>query len=539
MTQQSTDVATEAAGEAQRPRPYPPLRVWIFWTICTLGVFGSRFIEVEPAVANIIALIFTLLALAAFLAWWCFRSPFPPFIRWLPPVIMLVTASVIPIRYELYRTTGSLVPQFVRRGQTPDRMIEAKPTVGNSGIVDVATTTDLDFPQFLGPQGNSQLTSIQLNPDWKSNPPRELWRRKVGAGWSGFSVVNGFAFTMEQRGNDELVVCYELETGEPCWSHAIEARHATVFGALGPRATPTVAGGRVYALGATGVLRCLDGSTGDELWMRNLFTDYNMDQETGEKAVAWGRSNSPLVISDRLYIPIGGPRGGTCVSLLCLNAQSGETIWESGEYQASYATPVLMTLGGVEQIVMVNEGFVTGHELQSGEVLWEHQWSGRSDMNANVSQPHQVGANSVFLSKGYAKGAELITLIPAEDDLWAVEIEWAKRVMKTKFSNAAIYDGYVYGLDDGVLSCVDMSNGKRKWKKGKYKYGQILLVGKHILVQGEEGEVAIVEASPAGYRELHRIQAFDAQTWNTLCLYGNRLLIRNAEEAACYEIAVE
>ncbi|MEM7313193.1 MAG: PQQ-binding-like beta-propeller repeat protein, partial [Planctomycetota bacterium] len=457
MTNQTQDLHDETTGRRRHVAPYPPLRLWVFWLLCLAGIVSIRLVDFfEPAVVTIVTLIFTLLALAGFLAWWCFRSPFPAFVRWLPPVLLLVTASVIPIRYELYRTTGSLIPQFVRRGKTPDRLIEATPTVETTLSVDIATTSPTDFARFLGPDGNSRVLTINLNPDWKANPPLELWRRQVGAGWSGFSVVNGFAFTMEQRGDDELVVCYELETGRPCWSHGVEARHATVFGALGPRSTPTIADGKVYAMGATGILRCLDGATGEPVWQRDLFADYNMDETTAEKAVAWGRSNSPLVFNGRLYIPIGGPRDGSCVSLLCLNAESGETIWEGGDYQASYASPVLMNLAGEEQIVMVNEGFVTGHELETGEILWEHEWSGRSDMNANVSQPHQVGDDSVFLSKGYAKGAELITLIPDDEDLWEVEVVWAKRVMKTKFSNAAIKDGYAYGLDDGTLSCVSV-----------------------------------------------------------------------------------
>ncbi len=515
------------------PRPW----VWVIWLVCGLGILAIRTFPIDLAEINVVTVLLLGVAGALFLKWWCFRSPFPASIRWLLPVVLLVGATVFAARYRLVGTSGSLVPQFARRGVLlHDENLASLSEGATQRTVDVTTTSGDDFPQFLGPDRNSRLTGTKLDRDWKANLPEQLWSREIGAGWSGFSAVNGYAFTMEQRGPLEMVTCYAIDTGEPCWSHSIETRHATVLGFIGPRSTPTIHDGRVYAMGANGILRCLQGDDGSVLWIKDLFDSYGMTESLASKAVAWGRAYSPLIVDDRVIIPAGGPRGGKCITLVALDAVSGDTVWEAGDYQVSYASPSLLTIAGVQQIVSVNEDYVSGHDRNTGELLWDHPWEGRSNTNANVSQPHAVGESQLWLSKGYGKGSELLTLTPIDDGLWDVEVEWSERVMKTKFSNIAIRNGFAYGLDDGILCCVEIRTGERQWKKGRYRYGQILLVDDLLLVMSEDGDVALVEASPEAHRELGRFHALDGQSWNTLCLYGDRLLVRNSEQAACYRL---
>ncbi len=515
----------------------PSMRLWALWLLCLLGISVIRQQEIDLALVNIITAVLTGLVALSFLVWWCFGSSFPPAVRWLIPVLLLVGASAFSVRYRVVRTSGSLIPLFIRRGDpTADEQLPAVPTTIVQATFEFSPSRPSDFPKFLGPDGDSRIDGPPLQTDWSRFPPRKLWQREIGAGWSGFAAVNGYAVTMEQRGPQEWVTCYEVETGQPCWGHAIDARHETLFGAIGPRSTPTIYEGLVYAFGATGILRCLDAN-GQLVWQRDVLEDQGMTLAEAEAAVAWGRANSPLVIDQQVVIPVGGPRGGRCISLVSLDRLTGEPLWEGGECQASYASPALLTVAGVPQIVSVNEDFVSGHEIDSGRVLWTYPWDGRSDMNANVSQPHVVDERFIFLSKGYSKGAELVELTPAFDGPWNTETVWAGRVMKTKFSNVALRDGFAYGLDDGILSCVRLEDGKRMWKKGRYKYGQLLMVGNLLLVLGEEGELALVEANPDQFVELGRIQALEGQTWNTLCLTGNRLLVRNSEQAACFELA--
>jgi outer membrane protein assembly factor BamB len=405
--------------------------------------------------------------------------------------------------------------------------------------VDLLTTTDHDFPQFLGPNRDLSVAGIQLERDWRTHPPRLLWRQPIGAGWSAFSVVNAYALTMEQRGDDEMVSCYEVNSGKLRWWHSIPARHSTVLGGIGPRGTPTIHEGRVYALGATGVLRCLDGATGKPVWPSiDLPQMYGVPPGRDTDAVAWGRAASPLIVDDLVVVPAGGPLSGPHVSLVAFDMHTGDKVWEGGTRQISYASPSLATIDGQRQILIVNEDTVSGHDPSTGQLLWQFDWPGSSNTNATVSQAVAMPGDRVLLSKAYGGGAAMLHVF-RNDQRWSVDELWRDRgLLKTKFCNVAVKDNYVFGLSDGILECVDASTGRRQWKKGRYGHGQVLLVDDVLLVQAESGEVLMVEADPIQHTELGRFQAIEGKTWNNLCLSGRCLLVRNALEAACYKMAL-
>ncbi len=394
--------------------------------------------------------------------------------------------------------------------------------------------TPHDFPRFLGPQGNGLIDNVGLATDWKDNPPREKWRHEIGGGWSGFVIVGEYAITQEQRGEAELVVCYRLADGEVVWSHQDQQRFdpATAPGNLGgwgPRATPTVHDGKVFTLGATGVFNCLDAATGERLWSHDTLAEFNVEN------LMWGRSCSPLIVDDNVVISVGAPGGK---SLIAFDIESGDVAFHGGDRTASYASPILATLCGIRQIVVTNENFVTGHDAATGDVLWEHPWPGNSDSDATNTNPVAVGDNRLLLAKGYGVGCELIEIVDRDGKLEATSLWGPKPVMKTKLTNPIVRDGYVYGLDGGILQCIELESGKRKWKEGRVGHGQVLLVGDVLLVTYEKtGEVALVAASPEGYQELARFQALArAKTWNYPALAGRSLLVRNHEEVACFEL---
>ena len=436
--------------------------------------------------------------------------------------------------------SGEMVPRFALRwSPEPDRLL-AVPAAEAARGIDLKTTTEDDFPGFLGKNRDLRVDHVALERDWTEHPPRLLWKQPIGAGWAGFSAVNGFACTLEQRGDQELVSCYNVRTGQLVWTHGVRARHSTTMGGVGPRSTPTIHEGRVFALGATGILQCLDGSTGRLLWNDDLLKRYGVDPAKEAMAIGWGRAASPLIVDHLVVVSAGGPAAGPHVSLAAFEQSNGQLAWESGNRQISYSSPALAVFEGVRQIVIVNEDTVTGHDTAAGRLLWDHAWPGGSASNASVSQAVPLEGSRVLLSKGYGGGAELLKLEIAPDGSFRTTTLWRDaNLLKTKFTNVVIHDGHVYGLSDGILECVELASGKRKWKRGRYGHGQILGVRDLLLVQSETGEVLLVEANPDKLVELGRLPAIEGKSWNNLCLYGSLLLVRNAEEAACYELAIQ
>lgn len=532
----------DGAAKPKKERRKTSLPGKAFWVLLTLSVaafVAAVVLNDDPSVSRIVMVAGLFICSFNLLMWFYFRSTYALRTRRSGVLGLMVLAAAILASVRIESFSGSMSPTFkFVWNEAHDETLGDLATNSDTNV-DLTRTSSTDFPQFLGPQRNSVVRGVSLATDWNSNPPTELWRREVGAGWSGFSVVNGFAVTMEQRGENEIVTCYALETGEPQWSSTVAARHKSPLGFLGPRATPTIHNGRVYAQGATGILRCLNGADGEEIWRRDFVAEQGMTQQAAELLLPWGRSQSPLVFDNKLIVSVGGKTDGSSVNVAALNLDTGETIWEGGTQQISYSSPTVGVLGGITQLVVVNESTVSGHDPQTGEQLWEHPWPGHSNMDANCSQPLITDDQQhVLVSKGYGAGAELINVAADDDAAWETVTVWANRkALKTKFSNVAIIDGYAYALDDGILCCVDLETGQRMWKKGRYRFGQILAVGQSILVLSEFGELALVDASPEGWNELGSIEVLAGQTWNTLCLSGNKLLIRNAKEAVCYELS--
>jgi outer membrane protein assembly factor BamB len=516
-----------------------------------MGLFDVPWPLNDPAVQNILTLIFGFIAVATAWVWFVYFSGYSVGARRWTFIGTLAIVAIAIANFRLVKVTGSMVPSFAVRWvwRPPDHTLEqweANP----AGPVDLTTTTADDFPQFLGPERSCWIAGPPLARDWSDEKPKLLWKQPIGAGWSAFSAVNGYAVTMEQREAQEWVTCYEVASGKPVWGHAIEARHENPMGGVGPRGTPTIHQGHVYALGATGVLRCLDGATGKLLWSDDLRKRYHVDQAatfTGtpldEVLVQWGRAASPLVVDNLVVVPGGGP-AGEAKNLVAFDTESGKLVWESRNLkedgtadQIAYASPVLATIAGRRQILIVNESTASGHDPQTGEPLWSFLWPGGSSSMASASQAVAIDENRVLLSKGYGGGAELIEIASGDRNEMAATSVWkAPSVLQTKFTNVVVREGYAYGLSEEILECVDLASGKRKWKGGRFGHGQILGVNDLLLVLSETGELNLVELTPKKLTRLASMPVLDGMTWNNLCLHGRLLLVRNGQEAACYEM---
>ncbi len=436
-------------------------------------------------------------------------------------VVLLVVAFVGLFRVE--GVTGDLRPIIAPRFRFDgERRSDSQP----GRVIDLGQTSPVDFPQFLGPHRDATIDAVRLNPDWQATPPKPLWRQPIGKAWSAFVVVGDYAITQEQHGADEEIVCYEARTGKVVWRYAYPALFESVIAGTGPRATPSVAEGRVYAVGSTGILTCLDGSNGTKLWSRNTFEDAHGTM------LEWGDACSPLVTDAVVIVSTGGPNGW---SMAAYHKDSGEIAWHAGDAEAAYDSPILANLCGVPQILILNRLMAVAHDPSDGHILWEHAWGGGDSLCAN---PIVVGDDQLFLSTGYGYGCALWQLKrDAASGKFEITEDWPRnRNMKFKFTNGVQRDGYIYGMDDGVLACLDLKTGKRKWKAGRYGHGQLLLVGDLLLVQAESGELLLVKASPDKLTEVAQMPGFDEKTWNSPALSGALLLVRNDKEAACYEL---
>lgn len=524
----------------RRGRLVPPTVVLLILAalVACIGFIRWRTGQGDFATANLLTFLCGFLLFAVSGVWFAFFSGYSRLSRLITCLTIGGGLFLAPVVFRVDHVSGELIPVFRPRwSKRPDELLQRPAPTAQTASADLATTTDFDFPQFLGPQRSARVDHVELSRDWSSNPPKRIWRQPIGAGWSAFAVVDGYAVTMEQRGLEEFVTCYEVSSGKLAWSHATPTRHQTVPGGIGPRSTPTIHRGRVYALGATGELLCLDGRNGSVIWRDNLLQRYHVPVEDDAKGVAWGRAGSPLVVDNLIVVPAGGPAGGPCISLAAFNQETGSLVWESGRDQISYSSPILTTLAGVRQIISVNESTVTGHEPSTGKQLWDISWPGNSTAETNVSQPVPVGEDQLLLSKGYGRGAKLLRMTHTTNGAFSFQDVWHdQKLLKTKFTNVVVYQKHVYGLSDGIMECVDLDNGEQRWKRGRFGQGQILGVGGVILVQAESGEVVMIAATPDGFDELGRFNALDGITWNNLCLTGKRLLVRNAQEATCYEL---
>lgn len=384
-----------------------------------------------------------------------------------------------------------------------------------------------DYPQFLGPNRDAKISGLSLVRDWDTHPPEQLWRQPIGAAWSAFAVMGRRAITQEQRGDDELVVCYDLLTGKIIWEHHDPARYETGLGGEGPRATPTIDGDRVFTLGATGILNCLELESGKVLWSRQI------REENGAILPDWGFSGSPLIHENLVVVSAGGPSNR---SLVAYDNTKGDFVWGGGSDEAHWSSPVRYEIAGQKQILIFNAGGVAAHDVREGAVQWEFPWK---KGHPHVSLPVLLPGDRVFLSSGYGTGCALLQITrDADDGTFAAEEIWRSLRLKAKFNNVVFHEGYIYGLDDGTLVCLDVRDGSAKWKEGRYGHGQMILVDDLLLLTAENGEVVLLEPVPEEPRVLTRFQALTGKSWNPPAQAGPYLVVRNHLEAACYRLPV-
>ena len=387
------------------------------------------------------------------------------------------------------------------------------------------TGADAYWTDFRGPNRDGLYTETAIRTDWPGTGIDPVWIQPIGGGYASFVVASGLAFTIEQRRNDEVVAAYDVATGVERWTYAWPAHFEETMGGPGPRATPTWHDGRLYALGATGRFVCLDAATGAVLWERDILAD------GGAANLPWAMSGAPLVVDDTVVVLPGGAGGW---SVAAYDRLSGEVVWHALDDVQAYTSPMLATLGGARQIVVVTAERAAGLRPGDGALLWEYPWT--VPIVPNMAQPLVVGDARLFLSASYGKGAALVELSPAGDRFTATTV-WETNRMKNKFSSSVLIDGYIYGLDESILACLDAATGELMWKGGRYGYGQLLAAGDHLLVLSERGDLVLVRATPDGHEEVAGFRAIDGKTWNVPAMAAGRILVRNARQMAAFDLS--
>jgi outer membrane protein assembly factor BamB len=378
---------------------------------------------------------------------------------------------------------------------------------------------------FRGPNCEGMYEERPILTNWPAVGLRELWRQPIGGGYASFAIAEGRAYTIEQRRQQEVVTAYELDTGRELWAHGWDARFEEAVGEDGPRATPAYDQGRIYALGATGEFRCLDAATGSLLWRCNI-----MEQNHAE-VMKYGVSASPFIVGQKVIVLPGGRNGS---SVVAYDKTIGSAVWKSANDKQAYTTPMLVTLAGQEQLLIVSARNALGIAPEDGRVLWHTPWIVQND-NA-VAQPVLLGTNRFLLSGGYGLGCASFEVTPSNSAFTARPL-WRNTHLKNKFTSSVLYQGYIYGLDDDVLTCLNATTGERKWRQGHYGYGQVLLASGHLIVLGGDGVLALVAATPLRFEELAHFQALHGKTWNHPAIANGRLFVRNAVEMACFDIS--
>lgn len=385
-----------------------------------------------------------------------------------------------------------------------------------------------DWPRFRGTHSDGQADDDGLELSDKTRA-KKLWSQPVGYAWSSMIVVDGLLFTQEQRGPLEAVVCLDGATGGEVWAHSYEARYEdmTKASGTGPRSTPTFHNGKVYSVGGTGIVTCLNAEDGTLVWKRNLSEDCSTPVAT------WGFSTSPMLQDDKCFL-LGGGMSVNSKDTICYDAQSGKIRWAALGKGETYSSPQAVELCNEKQVVLSVGSDTIGRRIKDGKERWRINSGGTGN---TMLQPLQVGKDQLLIASGEGSGTILVD-IKHNGDTWDATTKWSSTRLRPDFNDVVAVDSMILGLTKGLLTCIDSATGEMLWKKFRFGGGQLIgLPNQHcVLVLSETGELSLIRVGRTEPNLLTSWQGIQGKTWNHPVLVKNRVYCRSAEEIACYEL---
>jgi outer membrane protein assembly factor BamB len=388
----------------------------------------------------------------------------------------------------------------------------------------VSTRSADDWPQWRGPQRDGRSQETGLLKSWPSGGPALAWRTTgAGEGYSSFAVSGGRVYTLGARGDTEYVLAFDANTGKRVWETAHGRRFSNDRGD-GPRGTPTIEAGRVYAFGASGDLSVLDAASGKILWTVNVL------QKLGGRNITWGLSESPLVLSDRVLVNAGG----SGASIVALNKKDGSLIWKSQSDEAGYSSAVLSEIGGVRQAIFFTGQRVVGVDVNDGRLLWSYDKVANG--TANIATPI-VRNNRVFVSSDYGTGAALLELTPDGRGINTREVYFT-RDMRNHHASSILVGDHLYGFSSAILTAMAFDTGQVAWRDRSVGKGSMVFADDRLYLFSEQGVAGLAEANPAGYREHGRFQlkTGNLPTWSHPVVSNGKLFLRDQDTIYAYDV---
>jgi len=385
-----------------------------------------------------------------------------------------------------------------------------------------------DWPDFRGPNRNGIYPDSDITATFPAGGPPVLWEKQIGAGFANPVVSNGRLILFHRRGDEEIIEALDAATGAPQWRFAYPTGYHDDFGFdEGPRASPVVVAGQVYTFGAEGTLSCVSFATGAKIWQRNVNQEFSVDKGF------FGAASTPLVDGRRVYLNVGGAKGA---GIVAFDKDTGRTLWQTGDDEASYSSPIEAAIDGKDRLVFFTREGLLILEPADGAVVDRHRWRSRSRASVNAAMP-VVAGDIIFLTASYGTGAICLQRTGgAFKELWSGEESIAAH-----YATPVHKDGVLYGFHGRQefgqeFRAVDLRSGKVLWTQPGFGAGTVLLAGNQLVILREKGELVLAEASPAAYRETARAQVLSGQTRPYAAVAGGRLYARDISRLVCLDL---